>query len=422
MSQEQSKNKKTQDTAFDLSSLFLRKNRRRVLISSVILVLVIAFIVGIIVIVQPGKLLFGSTYRTIETSGDLSEKLTVEPVITDLEVPWSISFIDNDSFFFTERPGRLRLYRNGELLLEPVLVVETLANGEAGLLGMTLHPDFPSSRFLYLAYTYRHNGSIAVKIERYSVTDDLALTSPRTLLDQIPAGAFHAGCKLAFGPDKKLYITTGDAGDRHSAQSLASLAGKTLRINDDGSIPDDNPFVNTPGAQKEIWSYGHRNAQALDWDSHGIMYLAEHGPSGFDGGFGNDEINIITKGGNYGWPVQIGNEKGQWANNVEIMMPVKVYPEAIAPGGLTIPKNSIIPELKDKVLVSGLRGTTILALRIEKGIVLSQELVIDNSFGRIRELVTSPEGYVYFSTSNRDGRGNPKSSDDAIYRIILKEE
>jgi glucose/arabinose dehydrogenase len=409
MSQEQNSNR------FDAMNIMVHKNTKRIFITSAILFIVVALIAIIIVVVQPGRFIFGSTFRTIETSGSLADSFTIEPVITGLDVPWSIAFITDDTFFFTERTGRVRLFNKGTLQDTPALTLPAKALGEAGLLGMALHPDFPSKRYAYIAYTYQTNGILMLKIERYSITEDLTLTSPTVLIDNIPAAQFHAGCRIAFGPDKKLYITTGDAGDRDTAQSLASYAGKTLRINDDGSIPDDNPFVNTTGALKEIWSYGHRNAQGMDWDAKGMMYQSEHGPSGFDGGFGNDEVNLITKGSNYGWPIQIGNKPSR-----DMIMPVKIYENAIAPGGLTVPKSDILPQLKDKILVSGLRGATIVALNIENGTVISQELVVDDSFGRIREVTTSPSGYVFFSTSNRDGRGNPKSSDDTIYRIVPK--
>src|SRR5207244_2506965 len=152
--------------------------------------------------------------------------------------------------------------------------------GESGLMGLCLHPDFARNKLLYMSYAFRSN---AVRVVRFKETAS-GLTERKVIVDNIPAAQFHAGCRIKFGPDGKLYITTGDATNRPIAQQLSSLGGKTLRVNDDGSIPSDNPFVNTPNARKEIWSYGHRNSQGLDWQpGTGLMFQTEHGPSGFDG-------------------------------------------------------------------------------------------------------------------------------------------
>ncbi|HET6890605.1 MAG TPA: PQQ-dependent sugar dehydrogenase, partial [Pyrinomonadaceae bacterium] len=236
-----------------------------------------------------------------QTQGQVSFR--VDTVIGGLQVPWSIVWAADGRMFFTERPGRVRVFANGQLRAEPLFTVPDVEeSGESGLMSLALHPQFASNHFLYLAYVYDSNGQF-VRVVRYRETDT-GLTDQKVIIEQIPAAEFHAGCRIRFGPDGKLYITTGDATERGLAQRLDSLAGKTLRLNDDGSIPQDNPFVGQANARSEIWSYGHRNAQGMDWQpGTNLMFQTEHGPSGFDGPGGGDEVNIVERGKNYGWSI-----------------------------------------------------------------------------------------------------------------------
>lgn len=337
----------------------------------------------------------------------------VETFVDGLEVPWSIAFAPEGRIFFTERPGRVRVIENGTLSPEPLAVIEeTAAAGEGGLMGLTLHPDFASNGLMYLAYMYQ-DGDRKVRVERYRVADS-GLAERRVLIEDIPAAQFHAGCRLRFGPDGKLYVTTGDATERQLAQEMGSLAGKTLRLNDDGSVPDDNPFVGTAGARPEIWTLGHRNSQGMDWHPDtGLLFQTEHGPSGFDGGTGGDEVNIVEAGKNYGWPV-IHHD----ATRAGMESPLVQYTPAVAPASGEFYSGDAFPEFRGNFFFAGLRGEVLVRLVIDGRRVVRQERLLSRSFGRLREVAEGPDGTLYVSTSNRDGRGSPAANDDRILRIV----
>src|SRR5918992_1444855 len=219
----------------------------------------------------------------VENSPQSQTSFKVETVVGNLEVPWSIVWAPDGRMIFTERPGRVRVFQNGKLQPQPLFVVPDVdTGGETGLMSIALHPQFQSNRFVYLSYGYTTNGEF-VRVVRYRETPN-GFTDRKVIIENIPSAQFHAGCRIRFGPDGKLYVTTGDATDRNLAQQLDSLAGKTLRLNDDGTVPQDNPFVGRPNARPEIWSTGHRNAQGLDFQpGSGLMFQTEHGPSNFDG-------------------------------------------------------------------------------------------------------------------------------------------
>src|SRR3989442_4736789 len=239
----------------------------------------------------------------IESSPQSQTSFKVETVVENLQVPWSIVWAPDGRMIFTERPGRVRVYENGKLRPEPLFVVPDVEpRGESGLMSIALHSQFASNHLLYLSYAYNANGQ-QVRVVRYRETPN-GFTERKVIIESIPAAQFHAGCRLRFGPDGKLYITTGDATDREVAQQLNSLAGKTLRLNDDGTVPSDNPFVGRSDARPEIWTYANRNSQGIDWQpGTNLLFETEHGPSGFDGPGGGDEVNLLERGKNYGWPV-----------------------------------------------------------------------------------------------------------------------
>ena len=337
----------------------------------------------------------------------------VETVVSNLEVPWSIVWAPDGRMFFTERAGRLRVFENNQLRAQPLFVVPDVEpSGESGLMSITLHPQFGSNHFIYLAYAYKGDDQ-QVRVVRYRETPG-GLVDRRVIVEGLPAAQYHAGCRLGFGPDQKLYITTGDATERGLAQRLDSLAGKTLRLNDDGSVPADNPFNGQPNARPEIWSLGHRNAQGMDWQpGTNLMFQTEHGPSGFDGPGGGDEVNIVERGKNYGWPLVHHTQTRQGLES-----PLLEYTPACAPASGMFYRGSAFPAFRNNFFFGCLRGERIIRVALDGRRVISQESLLEGKYGRIREVVQGPDSAIYFSTSNRDGRGKPAAEDDRILRLV----
>ncbi len=332
----------------------------------------------------------------------------VETVAENLKIPWSIAWAPDWTIFFTERGGDVRIIQNGIVSEKPILSLE-VGGEEGGLLGIALDPNYSDNHYIYLYYTYNDFLSTQNKVVRY-VESNLNLTEDKILVDNIPGGPYHDGGRIKFGPDGKLYITTGDAGNGSLAQDKNSLAGKILRINSDGTIPEDNPFSNSP-----IFSYGHRNPQGLDWDKSGNLVSTEHGPSGFRG-VGNDEINVIRPGENYGWPDIIGSETKKGLTT-PIM---STGNDTWAPSGAEFYEGDKIPQWTGKYFVATLRGNHLhlIDFDLKNNKILSDQKLFSGDFGRLRDVATGPDGYLYVLTSNRDGRGSPENNDDRILRIV----
>lgn len=328
----------------------------------------------------------------------------VVTVAENLEIPWEIAFAPDGRIFFTERVGNLRVIENGQLNPEPVIILD-VGTVEGGLLGLALDPNFEQNHFLYLYYTYFEFPFTYNKVVRFTEKDN-SLLDEFILVDKIPGAAIHDGGRLKFGPDEKLYITTGDAGNSNAAQDLNSLSGKILRINPDGTIPSDNPF-----ADSMIFSYGHRNPQGLDWDPvTGKLVVTEHGPSA------HDEINVVEAGKNYGWPKVVGGE-----HDPQYIDPIlQTGEDTWAPSGATFYDSKNIPEWTNKYFVATLRGSHLrmLDLNLEENQVISSEALFSNTYGRLRDASIGPDGNLYLLTSNRDGRGTPAENDDRILKII----
>jgi len=334
--------------------------------------------------------------------GVLKEDLPQEDITTiatGLEIPWEVAFLPNGDFLVTERPGRLKRIAPDGTVTSVTGIADTRHSGEGGLLGVAVHPKFDDNGWIYLYQTITTGSGARNRVDRYRLEGD-ALTERTTILQNIPGALYHDGGELVFGGDGKLYVTTGDASQPALAQDLKSLAGKILRLNDDGTIPDGNPFGTA------VWSYGHRNPQGLAWDGQGRLWATEHGRSGVQSGL--DELNLIGPGNNYGWPEIEGDEIR------EGMQKPVVHSGASytwAPAGMAFDGGSMF--------FGGLRGESLYQAKIGDApvAVLSH---FENEYGRIRAVTRGPDGMLYFTTSNRDGRGAVKQGDDKIIRVNPK--
>lgn len=329
--------------------------------------------------------------EVVEQGGEEAIKIIAE----NLEIPWEIVFLPDGDMLVTERPGTLR--RIGESG-EAIAIEGVEHRGEGGLLGLALHPDFNENRQIYLYFTTQAEQGLINRVERYRFEGN-RLTDKKIIIDNIPGASYHDGGRIAFGPDGYLYITTGDSGNGDLAQDRDSLAGKILRLKDDGGIPEDNPFGTA------IYSYGHRNPQGLAWDEQGRLWATEHGRSGIKSGM--DELNLIEKGKNYGWPVIEGDETREgMAGPVIHSGPDETW----APAGAAY--------LDGKIFFVGLRGASLYEADInDQGGVDSLTVHLRNDFGRLRVVTIGPDGYLYLATSNQDGRGSVNPGDDKIIRI-----
>lgn len=329
----------------------------------------------------------------------------VETVAEGLTVPWALAFAPDGRLFFTERPGRLRMIENDQLRTQPLATFEVAQAGEGGLLGLALDPDFSVNRLGYAYYTYQSNGQLFNRVVRFSISDE-GIGEITTILDGIPAASIHDGGRIKFGPDGKLYVTTGDATDADQAQNRESLAGKILRVNSDGSLPSDNPSPRSP-----LYTFGHRNSQGLAWHPvTGQLFATEHGPTG------HDEVNIIEADSNYGWP-EVAGPGGE----PRFVDPIAEYHPAIAPAGAAFWADAQLAEWNNSLFFGALRGQHLHRIALaapEYRQVQNQERLLDGQYGRLRDVVLGPDNLLYFTTSNRDGRGNPASNDDRILRIV----
>ncbi|GBD29518.1 Aldose sugar dehydrogenase YliI [bacterium HR32] len=327
--------------------------------------------------------------------------------VRNLEVPWAIAFAPDGRAFVTERPGRVRVVRAGRLEPQPVLTLPVAHVGEAGLLGIALHPQFPRSPYVYLYYTYDRDG-LRNRVERFRDAGG-RLVRDRVVLDDIPGAFVHDGGRIRFGPDGMLYVGTGDARQASRAQDPQSLAGKILRVTPDGGVPDDNPFPGSP-----VYSLGHRNVQGLAWHPQTrALYATEHGPSG-ERGFAHDEVNRIRPGANYGWPDVLCGQPGRPGFEDALACSGD---DTWAPSGAEFVTRGA---WRGRLLVANLRGAHLRAfvLSADGSRVERQETVL-SGYGRLRDVVEGPDGALYVLTSNRDGRGRPAASDDRILRLPL---
>ena len=346
--------------------------------------------------------------------GAQTPALSTEAVLRGLEAPWAIDFAPDGRIFLSERPGRIRIARDGQLQTAPWMTLEVADVSEAGLLGLALDPQFAQNRFVYVAYTYRSaTGRLVNRLVR--LRDDPATgrgTLDRVLMDEVAGAPNHDGGRVRFGPDGRLYWTMGDAQQQDLAQDRASPNGKILRLNADGTIPGDNPLPNSP-----VYSVGHRNPQGLSWQpGTRRLYATEHGPSGGQGCC-RDEVNYIEPGSNYGWPVITGDERRDG------MLPPVIHSGTSltwAPGGAAFVSRG---PWAGSLVFTGLRGQALYRVVLDPNDprkVVNFETLFERQFGRLRDVVEGPDGALYILTSNRDRRGSPAPDDDRVIRLTVR--
>jgi glucose/arabinose dehydrogenase len=332
--------------------------------------------------------------QPLEDEGkDVAAVRATPTVLADnLRVPWSIQKI-NDTFYLSERPGSIVKIENGSKVRQRVELQKPLSSeAEAGLLGFVLDPNFAQNNQAFAYYTYDENGNPFNRVIVLTLEGDV-WRETKLLLDRIPSGPVHHGGRIKIGPDNKLYFSAGDAAIAENAQSLNNLNGKILRMNLDGSVPSDNPFKGS-----YIYSYGHRNPQGLAWDEAGTLYESEHGQSA------HDELNRITAGANYGWPVIEGNEQQQG-----MVTPIFQTDNVTwAPSGIAYHAG--------RLYVATLRGEALQEVDLKT--MRAREIV--TGLGRLRDVMIDGEN-LYFISNNTDGRGNPAADDDKLYQIRLSE-
>lgn len=337
------------------------------------------------------------------------------PVAEGLEVPWSMAFLPGGDMLVTERPGRLRIVRDGRLLPDSVEGVPAVhAEGQGGLLEVALHPDFESNRLVYLSYSKPLTSGSTTAVARGRFEDD-RLTDVEEIFEAESSGRGHYGSRLVFDDEGYLYITVGDrqaspSGDleAHPAQDLSNHHGVTLRLHDDGRVPSDNPFVDEPGALPEIYSYGHRNAQGLAIHPEtGDLWLNEHGPQG------GDEVNIVRAGANYGWPVigygvnyGSGSAIHEGTHREGMEQPVHVWVPSIGVSGLTFYRGDRFPGWRGDAFAGGLSGGYLARLELDGDEIVREEVLLPD-IGRVRDVREGPDGYLYVAVEARDGVRTP---------------
>lgn len=341
--------------------------------------------------------------KNIEPPGAVEIKDSA--IVSSLRLPWEILWGPDDHIWMTERNGKISRVNPSTGAVTTILTIdEVVSIGEGGLLGMTLHPNFTATPHVFVVYNYNNGSGYREKIIRYTF-NGATLTEPTIIIDNIEAANIHNGSRLLIVGDK-LFISTGDASNQSLAQNKSSLNGKILRLNLDGSVPADNPVGGNP-----YWSFGHRNPQGLVF-ANNKLYSSEHGPSD------NDEINIIEKGRNYGWPDVHGlcntqNEQNFCSAN-NVAEPIQAWTPTIATCGLDYYNSDLIPQWKNSLLLVALKNSRLYQMKLDNEFskITNTNEYFTNKYGRMRDLCISPQGKVYICTSN--------GSNDKVIEISKK--
>ena len=330
-----------------------------------------------------------------------SEKLTygVDTIANNLKNPWGIAFLPDGRILVTERGGEVLVFENEKLLPETITIPNVFVNGQGGLLDIELHPDYDDNGWIYLSYAKKGQGGGGTVIARtkmegnkFGQLEELFAAQP------LSESGVHFGSRIVFDSNGYMFFSSGERGTKENAQTLENHLGKILRLHDDGRVPADNPFVNTKGAKPEIWSYGHRNPQGLVYDTDTKnLWDAEHGPRG------GDELNLVEKGKNYGWPLityGINYDETPITDKTAqegLEQPVTYWVPSIAPCGMTQVKSDRYDGWKDNFLIGALAHQHVARVVVENEKYVSQEKLLDK-VGRVRAVVESPDGYIYLAT------------------------
>jgi len=339
-----------------------------------------------------------------------ASRATVETVAEGLVHPWAFEFLPDGRILVTERPGRMRIVDAKGQLSSPIQgLPKVFAEGQGGLLDVALAPDFESSRTIYFAYSEPReagrNGTAVARARLVEAAGSARLDGLQVIFRQQPsfAASVHFGSRIVIAPDGKLFITLGERFQMRYAQDLSRDWGKVVRINPDGSIPDDNPFVGRQNARPEIWSYGHRNPQAAEMHPvTGELWIVDHGPRG------GDEVNIVRKGLNYGWPVinygvhYSGERIPHQREGME--QPLYYWDPSIAPSGMAFYTADRAPQWRGNLFVGALAGQHLARLVLEGGQVVAEEKLLTGLRERIRDVRQGPDGAIYVATDNARGR------------------
>ncbi len=355
-----------------------------------------------------GSLWSGMTPAVAADETISSEKLdfTVARVVQGLTHPWGMAFLPNGDILITERVGRLRVVRKGELEPSPVPGVPKVAlGGQAGLLDIALHPHFQKNRLIYLSYAGPGEGGMGTEVARARYVEGRLVDLETILvLQQKTLSPRHFGSRLLFGHDGYLYITIGDRGTKKRAQDLSDLAGKVIRIMDDGQVPQDNPFVGQLAARSEIYTYGNRNPQGLTLHPlTGQVWQAEHGPRG------GDEINLLLPGANYGWPVitygrsYLGHKIGEGTSKAGMVQPLRYWVPSISPSGMTFYSGNKFPPWYGNLFLGALTGRALVRLELNGTEVVHEERLLEDLGERIRDVRQGPDGHLYLLTDASNG-------------------
>lgn len=328
------------------------------------------------------------------------QRFRVSTVLEGLDQPWGFVFLPDDGMLIAEKPGRLRQVRNGELLPEPVAGLPRIANiGQGGLLDVALDPDFGDNSLVYISYAAAGDGGYGTEVARGRLTDN-RLEDVEVIFRALPkfSGGRHFGSRLLFDNDGYLFITLGDRGNREEAQNLDSHAGTLIRIHPDGSVPDDNPFVGRDDARDEIYTYGNRNMQGIALQpGTNRVWTQEHGPQG------GDEVNIVSAGTNYGWPVitygvnyGTGTKIGEGTHKEGMAQPAHYWDPSIAPSGMVFYDGDKLPGWRGSQFHGALKFGLLARLEVDdNNEIVHEEHLLEGEFKRVRALRQGPDDYLY---------------------------